>query len=317
MKLLITTTLLLITSLCFAQRQNVYFYKNSGLLVHNRDSADYICVISEPDSGSTLYNVFEFYPNGKSKLLTKSSTINPPTYEGNCIRYFANGKRNGVSNYKGGKLIGAEYLYYPNGKVYMTKIHPDAAEIGKKDYEYIISEYDSLGTALVADSNGYYKGFDDKFKNVIEEGNIKSGRHDGKWKGMDEGLHVKFTETYDMGKFLGGVSVGEHNDSVTYKTRAVEPLFKGGPKAFNEFLARSIRYPEQERANNVQGKVTVQFVVEKDGKVTDAKIVNNVSYNIDEETLRVINSSPKWMPGTEYGRLVRVEYTVSFNFALN
>ncbi len=58
------------------------------MYVQQRDSADYIRVVSEPDSGSTLYNVFEFYPNGVKKLTGKSSTIDPQKYEGACIRYY-------------------------------------------------------------------------------------------------------------------------------------------------------------------------------------------------------------------------------------
>ncbi len=316
MKPLITIVFLFITAACFAQRQNVYFLKNNGMYVQQRDSADYICVISEPDSGATLYNVFEFYPNGKPKLLSKSTTIESETLEGSCIRYFANGKKSGVSNYKAGKRVGIEYLYYPNGKIYTTKKHPDATVIGVKNYEYILSEYDSLGNALVADSNGYYKGYDEKFKNVVEEGNIKNGRHDGQWKGMDEGWHIRFIETYDNGKFIGGISIGEHNDTVKYKARDVEPQYKGGPKAFNNFLANNIQYPDYERANNIQGTVKLSFIVEKDGKVSDVKVIKNVSYNIDKEALRVLSSSGNWIPGYEYGRPVRVSFTISTNFSL-
>jgi len=317
MKPLITIAFLFIATACFAQRQNVYFLKDNGMYVQQRDSADYVRVVSEPDSGSTFYNVFEFYPNGVKKLTGKSSAIDPQKYEGACIRYYKNGKKQSVINYKGNNIIGEEYEYYPNGKPYMIKKYPDSVKADNDGSFLITAEYDSLGTALVTDGNGYYKSYDNKFKSIVEEGNIKNGRNDGQWKGINEGLHIRFSETYDNGKFLGGISVGEHNDTVKYKVRGTEPQYKGGIKAFSSFLANNIQYPDYERAHNIQGKVMLSFVVEKDGKVTDIRVVKNVSYNIDKEALRVISLSPKWIPGVEYGRPVRVQYTQPINFALS
>ena len=197
------------------------------MYVQQRDSADYIRIVSEPDSGSTLYNVFEFYPNGTKKLSGKSSTIDPQKYEGVCVRYYKNGKRQSVVNYKGNDIIGDEYEFYPNGKLYIAKKYPDTVKADHDGSYLITAENDSLGTALVTDGNGYYKGYDNKFKNIVEEGNIKNGRNDGAWRGTNEGLHVHFTETYNNGKLLDGVSIGEHNDTVRYKVRGIEPQYKG------------------------------------------------------------------------------------------
>lgn len=316
MKPLIIIILLFVATACFAQRQNVYFLKNNGIYVQQRDSADYIRIVSEPDSGSTLYNVFEFYPNGIKKLTGKSSAIDPQRYEGLCIRYYKNGKKQSIINYKGNNIIGDEYEYYPNGKLYMEKKYPDT--VGKNyDGNFLITaEYDSLGTALINNGNGYYKGYDNKFKNVVEEGNVKNGRYDGAWKGTDEGLHIHFMETYDNGKLLDGESIGEYNDTVKYKLRQIEPQYKGGHQAFSAFLANSVRYPDYERANNIEGTVVLSFVVDKNGKVADVRIIKNISHNIDKEAVRVISSSRSWTPGYEYGRPVRVQYTQSLNFAL-
>jgi len=78
MKLSFTVIFLLIGGLCLAQKRNVYFLKNDGRYVVTRDSADYIRIVSEPDSGSALYNVAEGYLSGKRKLTGKSSAIDPP-----------------------------------------------------------------------------------------------------------------------------------------------------------------------------------------------------------------------------------------------
>jgi TonB family protein len=316
MKPLITLLFLLIAPACFAQRQNIYFYKNGGIPVHDRDSADYIRVINEPDSGSTLYNVFEFYINGKPRLTAKSSTIEPQKFEGTCVQYFKNGKRQTVSKFQNGRIIGEEYFYYPNGQPYFIRKYPDSVNADYKSESLIIAEYDTTGKAFLSDGNGYYKRYDAGFSHIIEQGNVKDGKRDGVWKGTDQGLHVSYTETYNNGKIIEGTSVGLNNDTVRYTIRQREPQFKGGEKAFNNFLATHVKYPEGDRKNLVQGKVVVEFVVDRNGKVTEAKIIKNVSPDIDAEALRVVNSSPKWVPGFEYGRPVRVSYTIPLAFNL-
>jgi hypothetical protein len=102
MKRLLFLAAILWATGCFSQRQNVYFLKNNGKYVSQRDSADYIRIVREPDSASVLYNVFEFYLNGTQKLLGKSKTIDPPRYEGQCLEYYANGTKESITNYQTG-----------------------------------------------------------------------------------------------------------------------------------------------------------------------------------------------------------------------
>ena len=109
MKLLSTIIALLVASLCFAQRQNVYYLKNNGKYVDNRDSADYFRVVREPDSASVLYNVFEFYKDTKKKLIGKSTTIDPPKFEGQCVRFYKSGAKQSITNYKNGLAVGDKY----------------------------------------------------------------------------------------------------------------------------------------------------------------------------------------------------------------
>ena len=319
MKPLFTLALLFVTVLCLAQRQNVYFLKNDGRYVKQRDSADYIRVVREPDSASNLYNVFEFYPNGASKLEGKSSAINPPAYEGACAKFYPNGKRQSVLTYKAGKLVGNAYEFYPNGKLYVVKKFPDVANADDdmQDSYQITAENDSLGTVLIADGNGYFKAYNDKFTAVVEEGNVKNGKRDGNWKGSDPGQGITYSETYEDGKFLSGTSIGKNGDSIKYNVRDVEPQFKGGVKDFYRYLGRNIAYPDYEREHNIQGKVILTFIVEKNGELSNIKVLSSVSDNIDKEAIRVVSESPKWIPGTEYGRNCRVYYTIPIDFSLS
>jgi len=94
------------------------------------------------------------------------------------------------------------------------------------------------------------------------------------------------------------------------------PDFPGGQLALRKFIAQAIKYPVIAQENGIQGKVFVNFVVNKDGTVTGAKIARGVDPSLDKEALRVVNSLPKWKPGKQGGKPVRVSYTVPINFVL-
>ncbi len=321
MKLLLTTVTLFIATAGFAQKpkRNVYFLKNDGRYVTLQDSADYMRVVSEPDSGSVLYNIAEFYIDGKKKLIGKSLSIDPPVFDGQYARFYHNGKRQITANYKNGIEVGLEYFFYPNGKLYTIKEYPDNSD-RYNDFTnnfLIKANYDSLGTALVENDNGYFKGYDDKFTYINEEGKVENGKRDSAWKGNYKDLKIMFSENYKDGELISGLATFEDGKTAAYtKTRGTPPQFKGGLEEFGKYLGSAIQYPIDAREYSIQGKVVVSFVVEKDGKVSDVKVSKTVSSSIDAEAVRVIKDSPRWIPGTQFGRNVRVVYDVPINFAL-
>ena len=94
------------------------------------------------------------------------------------------------------------------------------------------------------------------------------------------------------------------------------PGFPGGLQAFYTFLGKNIRYPATARKNKTQGRVIISFIVEKDGSITNVKIVRGIGDGCDEEAARVLNISPKWSPGIQNGKPVRVAYTVPIAFTI-
>ncbi len=94
------------------------------------------------------------------------------------------------------------------------------------------------------------------------------------------------------------------------------PEFPGGEAALRAFIAKSINYPVIAQENGIQGKVYVTFVVDKDGGISEAKIARGVDPSLDKEALRVVNQLPKWKPGKQRGKPVRVSYTVPISFVL-
>ncbi|MEO6149206.1 MAG: TonB family protein [Mucilaginibacter sp.] len=94
------------------------------------------------------------------------------------------------------------------------------------------------------------------------------------------------------------------------------PEFPGGLSAFGKYLSNNIKYPAVARENNVQGRVFLTFVVEKDGALTDIKVLRSLGSGTDEEAIRVLKKSPKWKPGIQNGRPVRVQYNIPIAFNL-
>jgi len=94
------------------------------------------------------------------------------------------------------------------------------------------------------------------------------------------------------------------------------PEFPGGTAELQKYLATSVRYPVIAQENGVQGRVYIQFVINQNGEVTNAVVLRGVDPSLDKEALRVVQAMPKWKPGKQRNRPVRVSYTVPINFVL-
>jgi TonB family protein len=133
-----------------------------------------------------------------------------------------------------------------------------------------------------------------------------------------DGAKVKATDYILPGSTNNNAKTNDTipNKSPVFTMVEQAPSFPGGDKAFGQFLAKSIRYPQKARENNIQGRVIATFIVEPDGELTDIKIVRGIGSGADEESARVLKMSPKWEPGVQNGRKVRVQYSVPIQFAL-
>lgn len=95
-----------------------------------------------------------------------------------------------------------------------------------------------------------------------------------------------------------------------------QPQFPGGMGALNQWLGSNIKYPAMAAENGIEGRVIVQFVVERDGSVSGVHVVRGVDSSLDKEATRVVAQMPKWIPGKQNGSAVRVKYTVPVTFRL-
>ena len=109
----------------------------------------------------------------------------------------------------------------------------------------------------------------------------------------------------------------EEDDEEFFMVVENMPEFPGGDLGLMKFIQKNVRYPAIAKEYNITGKVYVSFIVDKQGNVTNVKIVRGVDKNLDAEALRVVSSLPKYKPGKQRGKPVRVMFTIPINFTLN
>ncbi len=136
-------------------------------------------------------------------------------------------------------------------------------------------------------------------------------------------LALSIEGNYESAQKANGVTIQSSNtvskrnsSEIIYGVVEQMPSFVGGLVARNRFVASNLQYPTTARANGIQGRVITTFVVEKDGTISNAKVVHSVESSIDQEALRIVKSMPKWTPGKQNGKPVRVKYTMPVVFRL-
>lgn len=106
-------------------------------------------------------------------------------------------------------------------------------------------------------------------------------------------------------------------DNTPFTTVEVQPSFMGGNSEMYKFLGKNLKYPTAAQRANIQGKVFLSFIVEKDGSITDIETMKGIGFGCDEEAMRVVKLMPKWIAGKQNGRNVRVKFTIPVFFRLD
>ena len=116
--------------------------------------------------------------------------------------------------------------------------------------------------------------------------------------------------------FMTSTAQTKKNDMV-FDVVEVMPQFPGGQIAMMKYIMENMKYPEQAMKEGIQGRVAVRFIVEKDGSISDVKPILSVHPLLNKEAIRVVKSMPKWTPGKQNGKPVRVRFNLPVMFKLN
>ena len=105
-------------------------------------------------------------------------------------------------------------------------------------------------------------------------------------------------------------------DDKVYEVCEQMPIFEGGDAALLKYLRENLKYPDKTKDRGVQGRLVIGFIVEKDGSLTDVKVLRPVDIDLDAEVLRLVKGMPKWIPGRHNGQRVRVRYLLPIHICL-
>ena len=130
---------------------------------------------------------------------------------------------------------------------------------------------------------------------------------------IEEELEIEDTET-DEDEII---EIEEEDDDEFFMVVENMPEFPGGDLGLMKYIQKNVKYPPIAKEYNITGKVYVQFIVDKSGTVTNVKVVRGVDKNLDAEGVRVVKSLPKYKPGKQTGKPVRVMFYIPINFTLN
>ena len=135
-------------------------------------------------------------------------------------------------------------------------------------------------------------------------------------------LSIKKPATIDDIQAVGYAPTAKANDPAAeqgevFQVVEEQPMFPGGMQELMKFMQTNIRYPKEAQERGIQGRVIVQFVVNKDGSISEECVVRSVDSQLDAEAIRIIRSMPNWTPGKQRGEPVRVRFTLPVTFRLN
>jgi len=210
-------------------------------------------------------------------------------------------------NWKNCKVENARYLSA------LEKINDTTYELKNYNFKGPLVSIETYKDAEASVLNGEltYYGPDGK---IDSTGYTRENKKNDWWYYYDDSSRMFLKEQYSNGKLLkrmDTIAMREESEKrkaeldTTIKRDEIEASFNGGDAAWGKYLSKNIDFPERARNLKVEGTLMVQFIIAKDGSVTDAKIIQSVEYSIDEEALRVIKNAPKWKPARQDGKFVK------------
>lgn len=260
---------------------------------------------------SDLYKVLEYDNSGNLLLVGNYSDKNYFIKSGEFTEYYKYSRVKSTKNYQNSRASGNYDEWYENGQ---KKLEAEYIYGGLlSEDEYIIYQYwDEENKQLVIDGNGFLKG--NPKDHFFEEGNIKNGVKDGTWTGRVKEKY-SFTEIYDNGRFFSGIRINANGEKIEYSKVESKPEFKGGMSEFYKFFLKNFEYTNAAFKNSANGKIMVRFVIDVTGKMVDIKILKGVGYGLDEEALRVLKKAGDWIPATQRGENISVDYNLPIHIS--
>ncbi|HKX86896.1 MAG TPA: TonB family protein [Flavobacterium sp.] len=265
----------------------------------------------EDHQGSTG-SIKRFYENGKPKHLYTPYGLND-SIQSSTINYYENGIKETelIATNKGRKAT--LYKYYPNGNK-EEKIILDYDALPTLLQSRTMEYWDQNGRQTVTNGNGDYV-YNNEYKTIT--GQIKNGVKINQWIAFDKKTGTTNTTNYnDSGYFVNGEIKLKNGEKTTYNELESAPKPKKGYQDFYQYISKNFNFSREAIKNKVNGRIILEFVVEKDGKVSEVKLVRGLGYGLDEEAIRLITNYQEWYPGQQFGQSVRARFSIPIAVSL-
>ena len=162
-----------------------------------------------------------------------------------------------------------------------------------------------------------------KRKEWYENGQIRkdidfeNGKLNGQLLTHWDNGQLKRKDTYKDGKLIEGKVWNSDGKEAQYYNFEIMPQFPGGINDLVQYLGKNVKYPKKSQRKGIEGRVLVNFIVEKDGSVSNVRVIESVNDAMDAEAVRVVKKMPKWEPGMEDGEKVRISFNLPIKYRLN
>jgi len=258
----------------------------------NPENASYCRIVSNDTSGKIQYLVKDFYMSGSLQMTGTYKSISPDYKTGTFKYWYENGQCQLVCSYLNNKLEGEYFEYYDNGK-----------PKNKSNYKN--------GLLEETEESWSSEGF---LAKVVE---YRDGVKHGRFLTYYNNGQLIRKDIYRNNEFIKGNCYTREGKDTSYFDYFIMPKFKGGLEGFKKFILDGIKYPDIAMQNKEEGQVYLKFTIDKEGNVIKSKIIKADKEYFNEEVIRVLELSPKWMPGMKDGKLIDVSITIPISFKMH
>lgn len=292
---LLTSILLLATMALYSQIiKPTHYFLDSLKNITTEPNSKYIRVVENYKNQEKLFLFTDYYRSGKVNMKAISTKKDKPNFQGPRIEYYENGVKKQESNYIDNNLNGKQLEWYDNGEKKSEKEISWDSE-NKNAIIKIVQFWNKDKQQTVIDGNGQYE---DTNENIYEKGPIKQGKKEGVWEGKNLKENYTFSEIYRDGKFISGISADENNNKYPYKEFTENAKPEKGMTDFYQHIGRNYKTPNVE---GLKGKIYFTFIINKDGSVSNIRVLRDLGYGTGTEGIKAISSYKKWIPGKTRG----------------
>jgi antitoxin component YwqK of YwqJK toxin-antitoxin module len=282
-------------------------YLDSLENIGTEDNFKFIRVVKDFTQEKEVYEVSFFFRSGKIERKGTTSNKFFMTYEGPCVYYFENGNRKKIVNYVKNQMIGKQFEWHENGNIKSEKeivLDNDT----KSHITNIIHYWNSNNEQKVINGEGEYEELILLPKDsIIIKGQVKNYVKNGIWKTKYTVNKQTTNETYENGIFISGLTIDENGKKYPYNLETEKPQPRNGMADFYNFIGKNFITPN---VPGLKGVIYLTFIIEKDGKITDIKILKDIGFGTGAEAIRVLSKYGHWLPGKQRGVPVRVMYSL-------